>query len=276
MNKKILLILPVLAAIAIVVGFWYLSENKPQATKDNQKKESNTDNIKTQEQYKKITVENGKGINFSFQVPKDWLSETKNAKGYEMMTHEEMKEFLATNYDGDIKANSQLTSDYTDLPWSMLEKMTIQEMKKVFENKKSKYNYNIGFPNVSVSSGKPINAIWYSDSNANQIDFYIIDSATAQNEIKNYKNDEFYKNNPNLIPTLTKENVGGLESYVLTSPPELDEKGNPVITKGASAGMTYFVMNIGNDKALVIQKQSLGDQEFENEFKYLIKTMIFG
>lgn len=275
MNKKTMSIV-LIVLVALIVGFLLAKKGN----RDNQKPQGN--GISSQEDksssnqniYKLVSVNNDK-IRFSFEIPNSWLTEIRNAKGYESMNEDEMRDFISTNYDGDIKSNSELTSDYTDLPWSMIEKMTLKELRQIFENKKSKYNYNIGFPSASVSSRKPIDAIWYSDSNGNQIDFYITDSDTAQNAVKNYKNDEFYENNPNLIPSLTKDIVGGFESYILTPPSDLDESGNPVTTKGSPPGMICFVMNLKNDKALVILKQSIGDRDYEDNFRHLIKTMIF-
>lgn len=279
MSKKTSLFIGVLIVILITGGLWYAKNKKQRIESKNQKSEVNKTEEKRdldQKDYKNIAVDNGNGVKFIFEVPTEWLVETRNARGYETMTEEKMREFLSTSYAGDIKSNSQLTSDYTDLPGKMLEKMSIKEMKKAFENKKTKYNYNVGFPNASISSGKPIDAIWYSDNNASQIDFYVVSNVQAENRLDEIKNSSFYfKGDPRTYPTITKANVGGFEATLIEFKPGIDNDGNPIITKGESAGKTYYVKTKEIGKMLVIDKQARGDDEFENNFQHLIETLKF-
>lgn len=66
------------------------------------------------------------------------------------------------------------------------------------------------------------------------------------------------------------ENVGGKEAIVFIA--NLD---NGQVTKGGTGGKTYYFRLAGILKTLVISKQSLGGNEFEQVFDHFIKTAKF-
>ena len=111
--------------------------------------------------YKNVRVSNGE-IAFTFDIPEKWLTETRHA-GEKQLTIDEMRDFLATNYDGDIKNNPSLTSDYADLPWSELQKMSDAQIKEAYMRAE--------YPLASVASSSHI---WYTDTSWNQVDFAVL------------------------------------------------------------------------------------------------------
>lgn len=208
--------------------------------------------------YKSIRASDGK-TTFTFSVPKGWLTETRHS-GERRLTLAEMKAFLATNYDGDIRTNPKLTSDYADLPWEYLEKMTAKEIENAY--------FEVGdlwtpFPNATVSAS---DRIWYTDTSWKQIDFHILrDFSTLETHMNaTYDSTD--------IPVWGRQMISGFKAEVVTFATEHDENGKEVISKGGTGGKMYFIPINETDK-LVIVKQVKGDENFERDFRYLIQTL---
>lgn len=214
---------------------------------------------------KKVNVSDGL-VDFSFMVPKGWLTETRHS-GKKEPTIEEMRDFLATNYNGDVKKNPELTSDYADLSWEMLQKMSSEEIKKAYNQRGDNWN---PFPAASVSAS---DYIWYTDTSWKQIDFHILDSFSSQ---KTLFNDVFVlKNSQKNDLQWGAEVVDGINADVATFATDKDENGKEYISKGGSGGKMYFVcLNQGKDM-MVISKQAKGDDQFEEGFSNLIKSLGF-
>ncbi len=115
--------------------------------------------------YKNLNISDGIAT-FSFQIPEKWVTETRHS-GEKQLTIEEMKAFIATSSNGDIKTNSTLYSDYADLLWSDIQKMSTEELKQTYSRSNDLSN---PYPTVSVSAG---DYILYSDLAWQQIDFYL-------------------------------------------------------------------------------------------------------
>ena len=205
---------------------------------------------------KSVKVSDGV-VSFSFEVPKDWITETRN-DGEKQMNEEELREFLATSYRSDAKQfPDKQVSDYAHLTWNQLQKMTLSDMKRFMaERAKSVGRY----PNASVGES---NTLFGYIGPAPQIDFYISDIDTAKKELSN----------PNL--RLDEETVGGVTAKVMKYAIEYDENGNPQPTLGASGGKECYVFLPELKKALIIKKQSLGSDEFEEAFDQLIQSLKF-
>ncbi|QQS20953.1 MAG: hypothetical protein IPL87_00125 [Candidatus Moraniibacteriota bacterium] len=118
--------------------------------------------------YKKVTIHDGQ-ITFSFEVPDTYFVETRNS-GEREMTEEELREFFATNYFGNIKENPELSGQYLDFNWEMLKNMKYEEMKKVFDEYINPGNFP-GFPKASLSS---LGGISYPTASSTQIDLFIL------------------------------------------------------------------------------------------------------
>ena len=220
--------------------------------------------------YKILRVSDGTTA-FSFEIPEKWLTETRHS-GEKRLTVEEMRDFLATSFDGDIKTNPKLYSAYSDMPWSALKTMKQDEIEKYY------YRYDdptFPFPNASVSSGK---YIWYSDSNAFQVDFYI-KSGNAEDIIAKIKQDQnsYCKKEGNDmvgcgddLAKWSKTIIDGKNVDFSTDPTNGEE-----ISKGNTGGKNYYIQIPGMNKTLVIQKQMEGDAKFEADFNNLIQTFKF-
>jgi hypothetical protein len=224
--------------------------------------------------YKKVTVSDG-AVSFSFAVPEKWLTETRHS-GEKQLSIEEMRDFLATSYDGNIKTNNKLTSSYADFPWDMLKKMSSEEIKRYYFRTDS----DMPFPNASVSAGEYIQ---YTDTSWQQIDFYL-KSESASSEIAKIKQrqNEYCKEYGNDIagcgndaPKLSKTVVDGKDVTVLTYSTDKDEKGNELISKGGTGGKNLYIDLPNSNKTLAISKQAKGDAQFEKDFEYLIQTLKF-
>lgn len=205
-------------------------------------------------------------LSLSFKVPDDWIVETRHS-GEKQLTVEEMRDFLATNYDGDLKSNQKLFGDYLDISWSDLRKMSPEEIRNAYNRSDNPW---LPFPNASVAAGEHI---WYNDTSWKQIDFYSIydfdSKRTMFNEILALKTGGERKGE------WCRDKIDGLMTDVVTFPTDHDESGNEVISKGGSGGKIYFVgLNDGKDM-LIINKQAKGDGQFEKDFFNLMKSLHF-
>jgi hypothetical protein len=211
--------------------------------------------------YKKVIVSDGE-TTFSFECPDKWLVETRNS-GEIKMNEEELREFLATNYDGDIRTTKFLDkssgkyygigSDYSDLSWNMLKDMPYDEMKKYYDSRRDKYSP--GYPNATVSSdGK----IWYTDIGWDQVHFYIMDKKKDSAYLSGvkYSNDladDYEKANENTKSRLLR-----------------DEEGKPVVSKGQTYGLNFYISN--KEKVIRIWKEAYVEGDFEEGFKHIMHT----
>jgi hypothetical protein len=215
-------------------------------------------------------VSDGK-VAFSFDVPEKWLTETRHS-GEKQLSIEEMRDFLATNYNGDIKTNPKLTSDYVDLPWSELKKMTPEAVKRLYYKSDDPW---LPFPNVSVSAWDEIG---YIDTEWVQIDFFILNDFNNQqtffNKVRENRNSGV-KGWSTKDSDWTTEVVGGLGAEVVSFSTTKDEMGNEVISKAGAGGKIYFIrINNGRDM-FIIDKQAKGNSQFETDFRNIIQTFKF-
>lgn len=214
---------------------------------------------------KKVSVSDDL-VSFSFMVPKGWLTETRHSGG-KKPTIEEMRSFLATNYSGDLKMNPELTSDYADLPWELLQKMSPEEVEKAYN--KSDNNWN-PFPAASVSAS---DHIWYTDTNWKQIDFHILYDFSNHKTL--FNNVFALKDSQQNNPKWSEEIVDKINSKVAIFTTDKDKKGQEYISKWGTGAKMYFVcLNKGKDM-LVISKQAKGDNQFETGFANLIQSLKF-
>lgn len=289
MNKKISseIAIGIILLVAIVVGgiFYWQSKkvqtvapvvsNQQLAVSDRQVRP--VENQQTQipkAGYKILKISDGTTA-FSFEIPEKWLTETRHS-GEKQLTVEEMRDFLATNFDGDIKTNPKLTSDYADLPWTEIKKMSDNEIKELYNRKDKDVSL---YPNASVGAG---DHILYTDTSWQQIDFYIKNEPVENVVVKVKKeHDDYCKEYGNDIvacgddvPMWEQTVVGEKNTEVEIFMTDKDEKGNEVISKGGTGGKTYFV-KISNARTLVISKQAKGDTKFETDFNNLIQTFKF-
>jgi len=220
--------------------------------------------------YKLVRVSDGT-TSFSFQIPEKWLTETRHS-GEKQLTTEEMRDFLATNYDGDIKINPKLNSDYADMPWKLLKEMSPKEVARYYFKSDEP---SFPFPNASVAAG---DHIWYTDTSWQQIDFYIKNESVENVITKVKKEQENYcKQDANMAgcgEIWSQIIIDGKDADTVKYPTDRDEKGHEFISKGGTGGSNYYI-KISDNKTLVIDKQAKGDAKFETDFNNLIQTFKF-
>lgn len=225
--------------------------------------------------YKFVRVSDGTAA-FSFEVPEKWLVETRHS-GEKQLSVDEMREFLATNYDGDIKSHPDLTSDYSDYDWNSLKSLSENKIRDQFFRKDPNSGYMI-FPNASVSASAQI---WYTDTSWQQIDFFVRDGAVENIVAEKKKSlvctkEDIALGNVYLCgldaPQWGKVPVGGITVDVLTYKTDTDEQGKESITKGGTGGKEYYVP-LSSEKTLVISKQAKGDAQYEKDLDHLIATL---
>lgn len=214
--------------------------------------------------YKIVRVSDGKTA-FSFEVPEKWLVETRH-DGEKQLSIEEMRDFLATSYQGNIKNDPKLYSDYADYDWKTLKSLSDNDVRKRF--------YMEEIPNASVSQGSDI---LYTDWNAAQLDFFIVPKS-AEKLILEKKQElmSFCKRWKEDCGRFTwKElTVGGKSSNFLINPVAKDAKGNDAPNKEEPGGGECFVP-ISSEETLIIDKQAKGDAQYEKDFDHLITTLKF-
>lgn len=203
--------------------------------------------------YKKVSVSNNMAT-FSFEVPDDWLTETRSSGEVEM-NEEELRDFFATSYSGDIKTGSALAGDYWDFTWDMLKNMPYDEMKRYYYGRRDGF----GYPNATVSSD---DKIWYTDMGWDQVHFYILDK----------------KKNANFLSKVTCiEDVSqAVEEYknfnaIFQKEVRRDEQGAPIIDKGDSWGFRMYIEQ-GN-QVIYIEKEAYMEGEFEDGFWHMLQTL---
>lgn len=259
MNKKtIVSIVLVALALFIAIGVLFLRAQKNRTPKTN--KSTSIPAVKTETiEQKSVRVSDGT-ITFSFEVPKDWLVETRN-DGEKQMTESELREFLVTSHQSNPKAMpDKIESDYAYLTWNQLQKMNLGDMQKYMTNREKEVGI---YPNASVASSNSI--IGYRGP-VRQIDFYITDYQKAQEEFRKAKNEGV---------VFFQEVVDGIKAEVFQYALEHDENGNPQVMIGAGGGKKYYVFFPKLKKALLIDKPTLGTGDFEKNFQQIIKTLKF-
>ena len=297
--KRVTLIVAVVVVLAIFGIFFFekvwndrqLLVQNVQSTSKSVSSDSNRDVISEGENkkdvqgsqsvstagYKIVRVSDGKTA-FSFEVPEKWLVETRHS-GEKQLSVDEMREFLATNYDGDIKSDPELTSDYSDYDWNSLKSLSENKIKDEFFRKDPKSGYLI-FPNASVSASAQI---WYTDTSWEQVDFFVRNGAIGNIVAKKKKSlvctkEDIALGNVYLCgsdaPQWGKVLVGGITVDVLTYKTDTDEQGKESITKGGTGGKEYYIP-LSSEKTLVISKQAKGDAQYEKDFDHLIATLRF-
>lgn len=114
--------------------------------------------------------------------------------------------------------------------------------------------------------------IAYGDINWSQVDFFEMSYNDVKTMVGNIK--AAIKSKPNEwegVKMSQEISEGNIIANVLTYP--LD---NGEVTKGGTGGKTYFIAwkcANGTNAGLVINKQALGDKEFEDGFSHYISTM---
>lgn len=227
--------------------------------------------------YKKVTVGNS-AVTFSFEVPDRWLTETRNSGEVEMNA-EEMREFLGTNYDGDIRAEKVCTdervpdsrgnvtiekicgkpsSDYADLDWDTLKNMSPEDMRKRFG---MRGDFSLGFPNATVT---PDSEIVYADIGWDQVHFYILDEEINAS----------YLSDVSFSKTIaeTREKYRISEDKFLKEV-ERDKEGRPMADKGNLGGFVDFIKH--KNYVVRIWKEAYVEGEFETGFTHILETLSF-
>lgn len=220
--------------------------------------------------YKKVTVNDGQ-ITFSFEVPDKWIAETRNSGEMEM-NEDELRDFLATNYDGDIrtakgydKVNKSYypkDSQYSGRNWDQLKNMTYEQLKKEYRR-----DGTFKFPNATVSRS---NYIYYTSGNGYQIDFYI--RPISAKDVKRYSQLEMSEDMSSSVSdegATQKIRIGTKVAELFTA------KMNGDI---GSDRMEIYVPFTDSAKYLFvhIQGRSFGEfGKFEPGFHHLLETMRF-
>lgn len=204
--------------------------------------------------YKKVTVSDGEST-FSFEVPKEWYTETRNS-GEIKMTDEEIKQYFKTKY------GRGKTSDYFDVPEDDVEVMStlvlngVLNDRRVFRSK--------GFPMTSVSS--TFISYYPQLFNSEQLDFYIFPKDVAlqywklsENEIRKEQGFVDY----------SRKTISGYRGGVITYEynPERD-RNSQYLAK------IIFVEIKDKNKYLVIEKNGFSEQNKEKN-EHLLNTLSF-
>ncbi len=290
--SKRLIVAIVVLIIAIVAGgwFWYALAQKERAQAEQEqveisaKRDFDTRN-KTlarshitgvsdlEGDYKKVTVSDG-DVAFSFEVPDKWLTETRNSGEVQMNT-EELRDFFATNYDGDIKAKEvcndvsvidyakdpagvkrtdtmcgQPSGDYWDFTWDMLKDMSYETMKSLFTASK-RGDLLPSYPNTSVSSDA---YIWYTDLNGYQTDFYILSSKDAEKSWNLYAKGKMVKD----------ATIDGKKAKIITDK-----------NREMGFGSRQILVPLTDSKVLFINKQYYPEGEIQSDFDHLLNSLKF-
>ncbi|EKE19772.1 MAG: hypothetical protein ACD_8C00109G0003 [uncultured bacterium] len=203
------------------------------------------------EGYKIVEVKNP-SVQFSFEVPEKWLTETRNS-GEKQISTEEMRDFLADVLNGD--------SQYADYTRKDFNKMSINEIEKMFKGSDW-----LPFPIASVGVE---NEITYSDTNLNQVDFYfLVDFDTK----KTYFNEVIKGVNADGVKfegTWANSVIGDNTVDIFSTP-----DGKKEISSGDSSGGKIYYIKLNNTKdMLIMNKQAMGDDQFEKDFANLIQTL---
>lgn len=273
MNKRTV-ILPVLLVVALSIAAFFCYMQKKQETLSKQSVVVNEVNS-----FKKVDVSDGK-ISFTFEIPEDWITETRNS-GEKPMSEQELRDYLSTSYREENTQNHSdiQLSDYANLSWEWLQKATFAELKMYMRDRAAK---NIAYPSASVSGN---HRIGYADWNAQQIDFYILNSSEAQERISSEKKSEavelmqYDKKVAEMLKTeWVDASVDGRVATVANYQLEVLENGERLTEgfKGRPAGKKYYISIPEMNKTLLIDKQSFtGNIDFEQGFDHLIKTFKF-
>lgn len=224
--------------------------------------------------YKKVTISDG-DVSFTFEVPDKWLTETRNSREVEMNT-EELWEFFATNYDGDIRAKEvcndvsvidyskdpagvnridrmcgQPSGDYWDFTWDMLKDMSYEKMESLFVAGE-RGDFLPNYPSASVSS---VGYIWYTDGNNYQTDFYILSPQSAE------KSWNWYAKGKSIKDITIDGKVAKLV---------IDKSDG-----GKGSGFREILIPLTDSKVLFINKQFYPEDEIQSDFDYLLDTLKF-
>ena len=196
------------------------------------------------------------GSKFSFEVPNNWLTETRRPTN-KNLTPNEMRKFLEVDC---AIAQKSYSSDYFNQPSIGL--MSDEDIIDAYNGTGDDW---LPFPNASVAAG---DHIWYHDTSWEQIDFYILKNFSS---LKTYFND-VKKTKDNKETTWSRENIDDLDAEVAVFSTDTDENGYEAITKGGSGAKIYYI-KLNSKDVFIINKQAKGDNQFELDFKNLIKTL---
>jgi hypothetical protein len=237
----------VVVIIALVAGglFWYASvkEKQTSAIKDMQS-DVLTSEKETPFSYKTVRVSDGK-IGFTFDVPSNWLTETRNM-GEKLMTESEMREFFKTNRDE--SKNSDYTNQYS---FDQIDKLNLMQLDHNLKMS-NRGDFLPDYPNASVASSY---WIYYGDANGYQTDFYILSSQDAEKSWNWYSQGK-------LIKDIT---IDGRMSKIITNKSD----------RGKGSGSRQILIPITSSKVLFINKQYYPENEIQNDFDHLLDTLKF-
>lgn len=294
MKKKSLLITIIslfilLAGIGGVLYFQNIQEKKEESLKiEKQKQEEFNKYNKVLErakitgvkdlegEYKKVTIDNGE-ITFSFEVPDNWLTETRNSGEVEM-NEEELREFWGTIWGGDIRAKEhceEITSnkclnedcsektikeemecgkpysDYVDLDWEHLKNLSDEGM-RVSKN----------IPITSVSGGKEI--LYASGSRiAYQIDFYYLSNDDVKSEYNLYPE--------RLTVSESMLNEWAVQDINVSGIPSLSMIFNKIHEYGYGSRRIFIPLR--KDSKTLLISTSGGVEEIDTGFDYIINSL---
>lgn len=245
-SKK--LTLSIIAVIIVFIAggwFWYASvrEKHAQVVKDEQSippmfKEG------VNYSYKTVRVSDGQ-VGFIFEVPSNWLTETRNM-GEKPMTESEMREFFKTNRDG--SKNSDYTNQYS------LEQIDTLSFKQLQDELIASNRGDLlpDYPNASVASG---DWIYYGDGNGSQTDFYILSPQSVEKSLDFYAKGKSVKDitiDGKLSKMITEKNDGAFDS-----------------------GSRQILIPLTDSRMLFINKQYYPENETQSDFDHLLSTLKF-
>ncbi|MCK4635716.1 MAG: hypothetical protein KAT32_02535 [Candidatus Moranbacteria bacterium] len=235
MQKKLMITGAIIIAIILIVVVFVINYDK----KDQNQEEViidetlNIEEEEKQEIQKMVEFSDGK-TNISFSIPNKWVVETRHS-GEKEISVEEMRNFLVDNVD---PYSLEFLSQYSD--------------ESIEEQFYGKGEYPKDFPTASISSNK----ISYSDVSWYQIDFTFVSENVKKVILEENYATEVYE-------TSVGENIAYMETFPLDS--------NGESSKDGTGGIKYYI-KIAENKTLIISKQAKGNEQFEKDFDYLIKT----
>lgn len=205
--------------------------------------------------YKTVSA-NSRVANVSFEVPRDWMTETRHSDDKNTPVAQ-MRAFLATAH-------------YTDFSAEQLRAMTDVDIANMY------FRYIDGygpiFPNASVI---PAGAISYGDWNATQIDVFFEEGSVVERVVarKDFIARACAVIHEQPFCNTAWENTAIQSLSVTIETPEFTPTTG--ISKENAGGQRYYIAVPGKNATLIVRKQSRGDQAFEQGFARLLATLRF-
>jgi hypothetical protein len=245
-SKRLIVAIIVLIIVIVAGGwFWYASVQREKASvANNEQFVPSTPNGEVSYSYKTVRISDGQ-IDFTFEVPSTWLTETRNM-GEKPMNESEMREFFKTNRDG--SKNSDYTNQHS---LEQLDTLSFRQLEDELVAS-NRGDFLPDYPNASIASN---NWIYYGDANGYQTDFYILSPQNAEKSWNFYAKDKSAKD-------IT---IAGRLSKIIT----IESDGGP------GSGSRQILIPLTDSKILFINKQYYPENEVQSDFDHLLNTLKF-